>query len=70
MRLGQETPDPDPRVCYCMRVSRRQIDAAIAAGAATLEALQARTRAGTGCGTCRFELLAILAAAAARRTSR
>ena len=33
---------------------------AIARGARTLEALQAATRAGMGCGTCRIDLLAML----------
>jgi bacterioferritin-associated ferredoxin len=40
-------------VCICKRVSDRQIDAAIEAGAETVEEVGARCRAGTGCGMCR-----------------
>lgn len=46
-----------------MKVHRQALLAAIGAGAHTLSALQARTRAGTGCGTCRIDLLQLLAAA-------
>lgn len=62
-------PDPavpattdDPLVCFCMRVRQRTLVEAIARGAHTLEALQAATRAGTGCGTCRIDLLVLLRA--------
>jgi NAD(P)H-nitrite reductase large subunit len=50
----------DVRVCYCMKVDDATIRAAIRSGARDLEALKDATRAGTGCGTCRSELLAIL----------
>lgn len=53
----------DPKICYCMKVHRGTLLAAIAAGARTLAELQARTRAGTGCGTCRIDLLQLLAEA-------
>lgn len=69
MPTGSASSDPDQRVCYCMRVSLRQIEAAIANGARTLAELQAVTRAGTGCGTCRFDLLDILARASVRPPS-
>lgn len=45
-----------------MRVRERTLVDAIARGARTLEALQAETRAGMGCGTCRIDLLALLEA--------
>ena len=45
-----------------MRVRRSTLVAAVASGAATLEALQAATKAGLGCGTCRIDLLELLAA--------
>jgi nitrite reductase (NADH) large subunit len=44
-----------------MKVHARTLLAAIAAGAHDLATLQQRTRAGTGCGTCRIDLLQILA---------
>ncbi len=49
-----------PRVCYCMKIHRNELEAAVAAGARTVEALREATSAGTGCGTCRSELLALL----------
>ena len=48
-------------ICHCMSVDRRTIEAAIAAGATTVEDLQDATRACTGCGTCRWDLLELLA---------
>ena len=55
-----EPDDDDDLVCYCMRVDRGTIRAAIAAGAASVEDLQERTHACLGCGTCRLELLEML----------
>lgn len=55
--------EDNPRVCFCMKVHRNSLLAAIRAGAHTLASLQARTRAGTGCGTCRIDLLHLLAEA-------
>jgi bacterioferritin-associated ferredoxin len=54
-------------VCACSRVTAREIDAAIAAGASTLDALGRRVDAGMGCRTCHPELRSMLAAAALRR---
>ncbi|WP_370891985.1 FAD-dependent oxidoreductase [Janibacter sp. GXQ6167] len=48
-------------VCRCSGVGRRDIAAAIDAGAASLREVSAATRAGTGCGGCRDEVCAILA---------
>ncbi len=60
-----ETPgapdEEDPRICFCMKVSRSTLVAAIRAGATTVEALRDRTRAASGCGTCRIDLLLLLA---------
>jgi NAD(P)H-nitrite reductase large subunit len=62
---GSDRPQPaddptDPRICYCMKIHRDELAAAIAAGAHTVEALREATTAGTGCGTCRSELLMLL----------
>jgi NAD(P)H-nitrite reductase large subunit len=65
-----EPTDADPRICYCMKVHRSTLLRAIAAGAATVADLQERTRAGTGCGTCRFDLLQLLAEASHARETK
>ena len=43
-------------VCNCHRVTDVALRAAIASGADSIEALGERTRAGTGCGSCKSEL--------------
>lgn len=48
-------------VCFCMKVREGVLRTAMAAGARDLAALAEHTRAGTGCGTCRSELLQLLA---------
>jgi nitrite reductase (NADH) large subunit len=50
----------DRQVCNCNRVCASQIKEAIDAGAASVEAIGAATRAGTGCGSCKTELAQIL----------
>jgi assimilatory nitrate reductase electron transfer subunit len=40
-------------VCNCNSVTKGQIRACWEAGARTIEEVAARTRATTGCGTCR-----------------
>ncbi len=50
-------------ICACFGVSSAAVEAAIAAGAATLEAVGAVTRGGTNCGSCRPEIRALLRAA-------
>jgi assimilatory nitrate reductase catalytic subunit len=47
-------------VCACAGVSANIITAAIAAGAATLDAIGAATRAGVTCGSCRTEVSRLL----------
>ena len=60
--VDQDDPNQtdDPRICYCMKVHRAELEAAIAAGARSVADLQDRTCAGTGCGTCRSELMGLL----------
>jgi NAD(P)H-nitrite reductase large subunit len=43
-------------VCYCLRVEKPAIVAAIETGCATVEDLSARLRVCTGCGGCRPDL--------------
>jgi assimilatory nitrate reductase catalytic subunit len=50
---------PSPLVCVCHGVTAATI---AASGAHTLAAVGAATRAGTGCGSCRPEIAALLAA--------
>ena len=53
--------DPNATVCTCMSVSQREITSAIESlGLTTVEQVGERTRAGTGCGTCRDEIDAVL----------
>jgi NAD(P)H-nitrite reductase large subunit len=53
----------DERVCVCNEVSRSQIQRAIDTGAHDIAEIGRTTLAGTGCGTCRGELAAMLIAA-------
>ena len=55
--------DAGPIVCACLKVGARVIDAAIAAGGATPDALGEATGAGTNCGSCRPELARMITAA-------
>ncbi|MET4701806.1 assimilatory nitrate reductase catalytic subunit [Constrictibacter sp. MBR-5] len=55
-RPGTGQADAGPAVCACLGVGANRIDAAIAAGAATAEAVGAATGAGTNCGSCRTDL--------------
>jgi assimilatory nitrate reductase catalytic subunit len=49
-------------VCACLKVHAKSIKAAIAGGAATVDAVGASTGAGTNCGSCRPEIGRMLAA--------
>ena len=49
-----------PRVCFCMHVHDATLRRAIRAGVRDVESLRNATGAATGCGTCRFDLVAIL----------
>lgn len=48
--------DKGPMVCACLKVGAKAVDAAIAAGAYTPDAIGAATGAGTNCGSCRPEI--------------
>ena len=48
--------DEGPIVCVCHQVGRKRIEAAIAAGANSADAIGTGTRAGTNCGSCVPEL--------------
>jgi assimilatory nitrate reductase catalytic subunit len=54
-------PPPSPTLCACHGVSAATIRAAIEAGAGDVAAIGAATCAGTGCGSCKPELAALLA---------
>jgi nitrite reductase (NADH) large subunit len=51
-------------VCNCKGISRGALSRAIQEGRTTIEALRDRTGAGTGCGTCKPHLAALLGAGA------
>jgi ferredoxin-nitrate reductase len=64
--------DPAATLCTCMSVTQRAITTAIGSlGLETVEQVGRHTRAGTGCGTCRTEIGALLDArrGAADRTN-
>jgi assimilatory nitrate reductase catalytic subunit len=63
---GEETTSASPLVCACHGVRRDVIEAAIAQGDESVEAVGATTRAGTNCGSCRSEIRQIFASRAAR----
>jgi bacterioferritin-associated ferredoxin len=43
-------------LCICKAVTERQLDAAIHAGARSLDEISARTGAGSDCGCCKEEI--------------
>ena len=51
----------DDLVCFCHGVLESEIRKAMAAGAATVEAVQVATRASTGCGGCMPEVERLIA---------
>jgi assimilatory nitrate reductase catalytic subunit len=54
-------PPPSPTICVCHGVAAAAICAAIGLGARSTAAVGEATRAGTGCGSCRPEIAALLA---------
>ena len=60
-RPGADRPDPGAVVCSCFNVGVNTLKSAIAEGADTVDALGAKTCAGTNCGSCKPELAALLA---------
>ena len=61
-REASDRPSQGPQVCACFGVGRAAIEAVIASGARSTEAIGARLRAGTNCGSCLPEIRAALAA--------
>ncbi|GAA0572887.1 nitrate reductase [Craurococcus roseus] len=61
---AMDGPPPSPTLCVCNGVSEACVRGAIEAGARSVAAVGERTRAGTGCGSCRPEIAALLACAA------
>jgi assimilatory nitrate reductase catalytic subunit len=57
-----DAPDPGPTICACFGVGANTLQAAIEAGCCSVDALGAKLRAGTNCGSCRPELARLLAA--------
>jgi assimilatory nitrate reductase catalytic subunit len=60
--------DIGPIVCSCFGVGRRQIEAAVAAGATDAAAIGEKLKAGTNCGSCKPELAQIAQARPRERT--
>jgi nitrite reductase (NADH) large subunit len=56
-----ELPD-GAQICNCNAVTKRDIVACVLAGERSLQGIARRTRAGTGCGSCRDEVLQIIRA--------
>jgi assimilatory nitrate reductase catalytic subunit len=62
--------DLGPLVCACLKIGAKAIEASIAAGAHSIDAVGAATGAGTNCGSCRPEIGRLLAAAHAAQAVR
>jgi assimilatory nitrate reductase catalytic subunit len=58
--LGRLQLEAGPMVCACLKVGALTIGRAIAAGAGSVEAVGQVTRAGTNCGSCRSEIMAMI----------
>ena len=67
-RAAGGTVDDGPLICACNAVGTRRIAAAIEGGAADLGAVGEATGAGTGCGSCRPEIIRLLRAKQAKET--
>jgi assimilatory nitrate reductase catalytic subunit len=67
--LGQRVDGVDPgvMVCACFRVGANTIRGAIAEGCHSVEAVGAKLKAGTNCGSCRPEITRLVAARPAQR---
>jgi assimilatory nitrate reductase catalytic subunit len=59
--LGRLQAEAGPMVCACLKVGALTIGRAIAAGAQDVEAVGRVTGAGTNCGSCRPEILSLIA---------
>ncbi len=60
MPTADRTLDPDALICCCWQVSVAGIELAIDNGERSLSALANGCRAGSGCGSCRGQVLRIL----------
>ncbi|HEY1945191.1 MAG TPA: molybdopterin-dependent oxidoreductase [Roseiarcus sp.] len=68
---GANVAAASPLVCACFGVRRDAIEASIAKGAASVDAVGGATRAGANCGSCRAEISQLLlAGCASARTAR
>jgi nitrite reductase (NADH) large subunit len=56
-------PD-DAQICNCNGITKGQLRSAVAGGCRTMRALCDRTRAGTGCGSCKAQVQQVLEACA------
>ncbi len=54
-------PAPEPSLCVCHGVGRGEILAAVRNGCGSVDAVGIRTKAGTGCGSCRPEISRLIA---------
>ncbi|MEL7211773.1 MAG: nitrate reductase [Pseudomonadota bacterium] len=59
-RASVDQPDPGVTVCACMSVGINTIRDAIRGGANSVDAIGAKTCAGTNCGACKPELASLL----------
>lgn len=59
-RPGADKPDPGATVCSCLSVGVNQIISAVRGGCHSVEAVGAKTNAGTNCGSCRAEIRGII----------
>ncbi len=66
---GGDASDRGGEICACFGVSMATVTAAIAGGAASLDAVSAVTRAGSNCGSCRPEIRALIRAARVRKAA-
>ena len=55
--------DPGSMVCVCLKVGTRVLNAAIAAGATSVDAVSTATGAGSNCGSCRPRIARMIAEA-------
>jgi len=53
-------PVTDDMVCHCLRVTKTEIVQCVHDGLDTLEAIQAKTKAGSGCGGCLANIESII----------
>jgi assimilatory nitrate reductase catalytic subunit len=66
---GGDASDRGGEICACFGVSMATVTAAIAGGAASLDAVGASTQAGNNCGSCRPEIRALIRAARVRKAA-